>query len=52
MCGHFSLAEDILQLQQYFEFKLTEEISPRFNIAPSQQILSGISDGQKEELER
>jgi putative SOS response-associated peptidase YedK len=47
MCGRFSLAEDILQLQQYFEFELTEEISPRFNIAPSQQILSVISDGQK-----
>ena len=47
MCGRFSLAEDISALQQYFDFEISEEISPRFNIAPSQRILTVISDGQK-----
>ena len=46
MCGRFSLAEDISALQQYFDFEISEEISPRFNIAPSQRILTVISDGQ------
>ncbi|MGA5691375.1 SOS response-associated peptidase [Cytobacillus pseudoceanisediminis] len=46
MCGRFSLAEDISVLQQYFDFEISEEISPRFNIAPSQRILTVISDGQ------
>lgn len=46
MCGRFSLAEDISALQQYFDFEISEEISPRFNIAPSQRILTVISNGQ------
>ena len=47
MCGRFSLAEDAFQLQRYFEFLLTEEFPPRYNIAPGQPILAVISDGQK-----
>ncbi|MCU1808167.1 SOS response-associated peptidase [Cytobacillus firmus] len=46
MCGRFSLEEDINKLQQYFNFEVAEEITPRFNIAPSQRILTIISDGQ------
>lgn len=47
LCGRFSLEEDINQLQQYFNFEIAEEITTRFNIAPSQRILTIISDGQK-----
>ncbi|MEH6988442.1 SOS response-associated peptidase [Cytobacillus firmus] len=46
MCGRFSLEEDINKLQQYFNFEVAEEITPRFNIAPSQRILTIISNGQ------
>lgn len=46
MCGRFSLTEDISALQQYFNFEIAEEITPRYNIAPSQRILTIISDGQ------
>ncbi|KON83523.1 hypothetical protein AF332_27635 [Sporosarcina globispora] len=46
MCGRFSLTEDISILQQYFNFKIAEDIFPRYNIAPSQKILTIISDGQ------
>lgn len=45
MCGRFSLTEDISILQQYFDFEISEEIAPRYNIAPSQRILTVLSDG-------
>ena len=48
MCGRFSLAEDILNLQKHFNFEVTEEITPRFNIAPGQKILTLLSDGKKQ----
>jgi putative SOS response-associated peptidase YedK len=49
MCGRFSLATDISVLQEQFNFKWSNEITinPRFNVAPSQQILTIGSDGEK-----
>ncbi len=47
MCGRFSLTEDISALQQYFDFEISEEFSARYNIAPSQRILTVISDGHE-----
>ncbi|MGX1262330.1 putative SOS response-associated peptidase YedK [Rossellomorea marisflavi] len=47
MCGRFSLTESVLELQQQFEFDLFADLQPRFNIAPSQEVFSIISDGKK-----
>ncbi|HZG73003.1 MAG TPA: SOS response-associated peptidase, partial [Chondromyces sp.] len=35
-------------LQKHFNFEVTEEITPRFNIAPGQKILTLLSDGKKQ----
>lgn len=45
MCGRFTLTKDINELQQYFSFDFDGELSPRYNIAPGQQILTVISNG-------
>jgi len=45
MCGRFTLTDEIVQLQAYFEFFNDEELSPRYNIAPGQYILTVVSDG-------
>ncbi|UMZ35994.1 SOS response-associated peptidase [Priestia megaterium] len=49
MCGRFSLATDIYALQEQFNFEFNDEvtINPRFNVAPSQQILTIGSNGGK-----
>lgn len=47
MCGRFSLIESVHELQQQFEFELSADLQPRFNIAPSQEVFSIISDGKK-----
>ncbi|MBM7692714.1 putative SOS response-associated peptidase YedK [Peribacillus deserti] len=47
MCGRFTLTQGLQQLQTKFEFEFTEELIPRYNIAPSQQILTVASDGYK-----
>ncbi|MEW4328754.1 SOS response-associated peptidase [Rossellomorea marisflavi] len=47
MCGRFSLIESVHELQQQFEFDLSVDLQPRFNIAPSQEVFSIISDGKK-----
>ncbi len=49
MCGRFSLATDIYTLQDQFNFEFNHEvtINPRFNVAPSQQILTIGSNGGK-----
>jgi putative SOS response-associated peptidase YedK len=47
MCGRFSLIESVHELQQQFEFDLSADLEPRFNIAPSQEVFSIISDGKK-----
>jgi putative SOS response-associated peptidase YedK len=47
MCGRFSLIESVHELQQQFEFDLSVDLQPRFNIAPSQEVFSIISYGKK-----
>lgn len=47
MCGRYSLTENIDQLEEIFNFEFSEEISPRYNIAPGQQILTIVSHGAK-----
>ncbi|MRG28751.1 SOS response-associated peptidase [Laceyella tengchongensis] len=40
MCGRFSLSAELDQLERQFEMMLIDEVSPRYNIAPTQPILS------------
>lgn len=47
MCGRFTLTDEIVQLQAYFDFDYYEETTPRYNIAPGQNILTVVSDGRK-----
>jgi len=49
MCGRFSLTTDIAELQEQFNFDYNGElaIGSRFNIAPSQQVLTLGSNGGK-----
>lgn len=47
MCGRFSLFTDIETLQQEFDFANLNELKPRYNIAPGQNILTVINDGQE-----
>lgn len=46
MCGRFSLAEDIHRLQMQFQFEYEGEYFPRYNIAPSQNILTVIQGNE------
>lgn len=45
MCGRFTLTDEIVQLQAIFEFDFDEEMSPRYNISPGQNILTVVSNG-------
>ncbi|WP_394555241.1 hypothetical protein C1N61_26250 (plasmid) [Priestia aryabhattai] len=50
MCGRFSLTTDIAELQERFNFDFNGEFTfgSRFNIAPSQQVLTlGSSEGKR-----
>lgn len=47
MCGRFTLTDEIVHLQDYFEFEYDEVMVPRYNIAPGQNILTVVSDGSK-----
>ncbi|MEM4992167.1 SOS response-associated peptidase [Priestia sp. SB1] len=50
MCGRFSLTTDIAELQEQFNFDFNGEFAfgSRFNIAPSQQVLTlGSSEGKR-----
>lgn len=40
MCGRFSLTVGIEQLQSLFRFVYAGDITPRFNIAPNQEVLT------------
>ncbi|MBT2757786.1 SOS response-associated peptidase [Mesobacillus foraminis] len=39
MCGRFSLIDDLATLQETFRFEFGEEMVPRYNISPGQEIL-------------
>lgn len=47
MCGRFTLTDNIIQLQSFFEFELLEETVPRYNISPGQNILTVVSNGNR-----
>ncbi|WP_264804600.1 SOS response-associated peptidase [Cytobacillus sp. NCCP-133] len=48
MCGRFTLTETINNLQRVFEFEyFGGEIVPRYNIAPSQNILTVMNNGKQ-----
>jgi putative SOS response-associated peptidase YedK len=40
LCGRFTLTEGIHELQSQFNFSFAEDMEPRYNIAPSQDILA------------
>ncbi|MDS9471766.1 SOS response-associated peptidase [Sporosarcina pasteurii] len=48
MCGRFSMTSPIEQIQLAFELSNMSElnITPRYNVAPSQQVFSIVSDGE------
>lgn len=46
MCGRFSLFEDIHSLKELFHFEFSEDLDARYNIAPGQDILTIIENGQ------
>ncbi|WP_141434237.1 SOS response-associated peptidase [Bacillus sp. 03113] len=47
MCGRFTLIEGIYELMGLFEFEFTDIMIPSYNIAPSQRILTVVSDQEK-----
>ncbi|WP_144479715.1 SOS response-associated peptidase [Cytobacillus oceanisediminis] len=46
MCGRFSLFEDINSLKGQFQFEFPEGIDARYNIAPGQDILTVVDQGE------
>ena len=48
MCGRFTLISSVSDLQLKFGFAMeASEISPRYNVAPTQQVLTVVNDGEK-----
>lgn len=47
MCGRFTLTDEIIQLQEQFQFEFDGEYAPRYNIAPGQMILAVGSNGHR-----
>jgi putative SOS response-associated peptidase YedK len=48
MCGRFTLVTNMDELQSRFGFEARDmEHQPRYNIAPSQQVLTVVNDGQR-----
>lgn len=50
MCGRYTLHTSIERLTEHFHLRKTPEITPRFNIAPSQAIPAVRGDSQNKEL--
>ncbi len=48
MCGRFTLTVDLLALQERFHFRYQGSLTPRFNIAPGQDVLAIVAEGEKE----
>jgi putative SOS response-associated peptidase YedK len=44
MCGRFSLSTGLTTLKEKFQFIFTDETKPRYNIAPSQSILTVVQN--------
>jgi len=48
MCGRFTLTADLEQLEERFSFHAADlSVHPRYNIAPSQQVLAVIGAGER-----
>lgn len=47
MCGRFTLTASKEAIQESLQLELFDDYQPRYNIAPSQPVLSVISDGDK-----
>jgi putative SOS response-associated peptidase YedK len=47
MCGRFSLSSGLDQLERQFEMMLMDELKPRYNIAPTQPILTVVQEEGK-----
>ena len=48
MCGRFTLISNISELQLRFGFAMEDpELRPRYNIAPTQQVLTVVNDGER-----
>ena len=48
MCGRFTLTTDRDQIEERFSFRMTNvTLTPHYNIAPSQPVLSLMSDGKE-----
>lgn len=45
MCGRFTLTVDLLALQERFHFRYQGSLTPRFNIAPGQDVLAIVAEG-------
>ncbi|MGG3924304.1 SOS response-associated peptidase family protein, partial [Geobacillus thermodenitrificans] len=43
MCGRFTLIADLTTLQALFRFRYQGSLAPRFNIAPSQEVLTVVA---------
>jgi len=48
MCGRYSLVSELSQLQAEFDFEFSAELTPRYNIAPGQDVLAiGYNNGRR-----
>ncbi|AGT30438.1 hypothetical protein M493_07695 [Geobacillus genomosp. 3] len=47
MCGRFTLTVDLEMLQARFHFRYQGSLAPRFNIAPSQEVLTVVAEGEE-----
>ena len=48
MCGRYTLISNISELQGRFGFVMDSPApEPRYNIAPTQQVLAVVNDGQR-----
>ena len=49
MCGRFTLTKDTTEIAQRWQIRRIEvEVKPRYNIAPTQNVLIVTDDGERE----
>ena len=48
MCGRYTLTTNIQTIARVFEVAPTLETQPRYNVAPTQEVVTIVSDGQKQ----
>ena len=52
MCGRFTLSTELDQIEERFSFRMAKRmLTPHYNIAPSQQVLSVMNDGKENRAE-